>query len=184
MKTYNQILHKIKKDSIKKILVFGPPRSGTTITSFALEKDTGFHLFQENITLRSTETQRNIFFEEENIIWHQNNAIEYYQQYSTFLSIIVYRPKDEVLLSAKNYKRLDGLNKYYNKLCNKFDNYYDNYWYAWNDTEHIKNHVVLDYYSLSSHSLWLKKKFRTGFTIKQITKENLEGRKSEDTSRS
>ena len=172
-----QLLQKIRTEKKTKILIFGPPRSGTTLTSFILKKETGYDLIPEGKALAMPKAKREkLFGGDRSFIFHANDAIHYFPNCHTFdmLCILLRRDKEEVTKSAKRINRLGQFNHYYRNF-GPHTNYHDNYWHTFNTWQRdhpTQNHIfVLDYSSMKTHSLWLHAKERKGFLVKQVSLE-------------
>lgn len=168
---YNEIIKIIKEKNIRKILVFGPPRSGTTLASFAFCKDTDLKLVPEDIATGMNESLSIDFIINTESVFHANSAIFYFHKIKdpTVIKIMLSRKEEDILLSAKKFGILDIINDIYNHI-GKSDNYVKNFYEFW-DLHKDVNSYLLDYESLKTTKYWLSEKDREGFGIKQVTKE-------------
>lgn len=172
---WKELLALIREKSKKKLLVFGPPRSGTTLTSCVLHEETDFRFIPEDVALKmKPETRNELFRSDESFVFHANNALRYFPTYlplADVLSIVVRRDKDLVLASAAKCGKLGSFNYYY-RFCGKKKNYYDNYWNRMNrwllDNPNNEDLVVFEYDQLQSHPMWIAKENRKHFGIKQV----------------
>lgn len=169
-----ELLERIRSEKKKKILVFGPPRSGTTITAHILQKETGFELIPEAEALPLDPLKRKeLFKSRRSFIFHANNALRYFATEATedMICVLVRRNKEAVIKSAKKFSKFELFNHYYRHF-GRSDNYYDNYWTACNkwlsDNPDQKILCVLDYKTLKKHAMWIDAKHRKQFRIKQV----------------
>lgn len=171
--TYDEIIEIIKERNIRKVLIFGPPRSGTTLASFIFAKELGLELIPEEVADKMPERRAINTIISREIVFHSNGAILYFYKIKdpAVIKIKVDRCMEAILLSAKRVEILCHLNHSY-KQFEKGGNYIEKYNIFW---EHYKDDTsyLLDYESLKSTEYWLSKKERKDFAIKQVTKSNI-----------
>ena len=170
--TYDEIIKIIKEKDIRKILVFGPPRSGTTFVSFVFAKDLNLELIPEEIADKMSERRViNTIISKESV-FHTNSAILYFYKIKdpTVIKIRVYRDETEVILSAERVNIINQLNKFYTQFGEEkcYVEHYESFWNEYKDD----NSYLLDYESLKSTKYWISKRERKDFAIKQVTITN------------
>ncbi len=168
---YQQLIQKIKDEERTKILLFGPPRSGTTIASYIFHKCLGYKLIPEQVSHHfSLGDVLKQFDKEDRFIFHANKAILYFDRLDVegSLNVLLRRNKEDVLRSARRVNRLGSFNHFYAKFGP--GNYVENYMAEWERRRPNEiDYVELDYSSLKQSPYWIPPKKRKKFGIKQVT---------------
>lgn len=174
--TYTEIIKIIKEKNIRKILVLGPPRSGTTFASFVFAKELNLELIPEETAEFMSETEAINTILNKDVVFHANRAIYYFYKIddSAIIKIMVDRGEEEIISSAKSFNIINHIEQTYYEQFGEGRNYVDRFKTFWNSHKDIMSYV-LDYESLSSTKYWLTKEERKNFTIKQVSnnKDNI-----------
>jgi hypothetical protein len=174
MITYSELLETISRKDITRILVFGPPRSGTTFSAYAIHKDTGFELIPEETGNRiDTKSVLRKFQAENNFVLHANRAINYFYKVAAANSAVVMlrRNEVEVIASAQRLNKLGEFNGAYGGLGGS--NYVQGFMREWHSKKPANGKFfLLNYESLRGSKYWLDKGERKGFARKQVSKKH------------
>ena len=120
-----RLIEILKTKNIKKVIVFGPPRSGSTVSSFALAKELDIELILENRANNMSPKQVLRFFEKSNGVMHANVAIKWIHKIKNpnIAKVIMRRNCNDILASADKFaNKMVTINNFYNNKKEISDN--------------------------------------------------------------
>ncbi len=172
---YDELIEILKQQNLRKILLFGPPRSGSTITSYILCNELDASLIPEDVAtrFRSSGTYMKALLRNNNVVVHANNAVLYMDGIAdpNIAKVIMNRRKHDILHSAVKVNIFDACGYDYWGLDKKAPDWVEAYYNHCN--KHLDNNTFfLDYDSLKTTKYWIPKKERLDFSIKQVTQDH------------
>lgn len=169
---YNTLLAELKNKKIKRIMVTGPQRSGTTIATKILSHDLGLEFHPEEDFNYISITNFVELIKKENIVVQAPCLSAYCHLFPQLAIVFMFRDIDDIIESQKRVNWQHDKSEKSRYFCDdilpasqiKYD-----YWEKW-QKNNIKNAFSLDYESLKGHNLWLSPEERIDFHSRQIEK--------------